>query len=77
MLADFRVVNRQETLKLIHFSLEDLELINKELFEVSVHQVVENPVSRFKLSAFDEKVSGDIVHPLTISNVLVADGICF
>lgn len=46
VLTDFWVEEGQQSLKLIHFKFESLELVGKDLAESGLHQMLEDSIAR-------------------------------
>lgn len=66
VFCEFRQEDAEQALELVHFDLENLELVHKQLVEVSVHHLLEDGVSLDFVTGFDEKVPCDVVHALAI-----------
>ena len=75
MLADLGVEDGQQPFKLIHLDLEDLELIDEDLFEPHLHQVFKDPVSILLVFGLDVQVPSQVVHSLAIRDLIVEVGI--
>ena len=66
MLGEFWEEDTKETLKLVHFDLKNLELVDKELVEVRVHHAFEDRVRLDLVAGFNEEIASNVVHALTI-----------
>ena len=66
MLADLRVEYGQQSLELVHLDLQDLELVDEDLFEPVFHQVLEDPIGVFLILGLDVDVPCKVVHPLAV-----------
>ena len=75
MLANFRMEDGEEALKLIHFDFENLKLIYEYFLEPNLHQVLEDAICVLFIHCLNVHVSCQIVHALTVGNVRVEVGV--
>jgi hypothetical protein len=75
VFADLGVEEHQQSIKLIHFDLEGLELVGKYLLEPDLHQVLEHAVAVLLVAQLDVEVPSQVVHPLAVTDVLVEVGV--
>ena len=66
MLGELWEEDTEETLKLVHFDLQDLELVDKELVEVGMHHAFKDRVCLDLVAGLDEEIASNVVHALTI-----------
>lgn len=58
VLADFRVEDGKQPLELVHFDLEDFELIDEYFLEAYLHEILEDAVGALFVHSLDVDVSG-------------------
>jgi hypothetical protein len=75
MLADLWVEYGQQSLELIHLDLENLELVDENLFEPVLHQVFKDSVGVLLVFGLDVDVACKVVHSLTVRYFCVEVGI--
>ena len=68
VVADFRMEYCQQSLELIEFNFQDLELIGKKLFESILHQILEHTVGSLLVLGFYVEIACDVVHPLAVTD---------
>ena len=65
----------QQSLELIHFDFQYLELIYKNLSESYLHQIFKNAISILFILGFEVNVACYVVHTLTVRNVFMIIGV--
>ncbi len=75
MVRYLRVVDGQQSLKLVHLYLQYLELVREQLLKPLLHEVFEQSIAVLLIFALNEQITRNVVHALTVADLLVRVGI--
>lgn len=75
VVANFRVEDAEQPLKLVHLYFEHFEFVGEELFEAHFHEILKYTIGGLLIPGLDVQIAGNVVHALTVGDVFVEVGI--